>query len=132
MKSAGRILILSKGDWVSGTAYVPLDSVYYEGCTYLCKKAITESTTAPDTDTEHWQIESKGFDEHFITTSITEDVKKVPNDKSVYDAVESLKTADTTLQGNIDAAQSAADAAQSAADAAQSAVDNLFEVVHTW
>lgn len=56
----GRVRIVPKGAWASGTAYKILDLVTYGGGSYLCIADVT-SSTAPNSDTSHWQlIASKG------------------------------------------------------------------------
>ena len=56
----GRVRIVPKGAWASGTAYKILDLVTYGGGSYLCIADVTSSTT-PNSDTSHWQlIASKG------------------------------------------------------------------------
>lgn len=59
--SAGRVLLMNQGTWTTGTAYEVLDFVYYNGSTYVCKEDLT-STTAPNLDTNHWQVMAYGFD----------------------------------------------------------------------
>lgn len=44
--NAGRIAVIDKGAWASGTAYKPLDIVTNAGATFMCKKAHT-SNSAP-------------------------------------------------------------------------------------
>ena len=44
MASAGRVLLISKGTWASGSSYKPMDFVYYGGNSYLCKAAVSGST----------------------------------------------------------------------------------------
>lgn len=61
MATAGRVLLMSKGAWVSGTSYSPMDYVYYGGNSYVCKSA-SSGTTTPDLDTTHWQVMASGFD----------------------------------------------------------------------
>ena len=51
--SAGRVLLIHKGDYSSGTTYNPMDEVLYEGSTYVCKA--TSTGNAP-TNTTYWQM----------------------------------------------------------------------------
>ena len=53
MASAGRVLLIPKGDYNGSTTYNMLDFVYYDGASYVCKK--TSTGNAP-TNTEYWQI----------------------------------------------------------------------------
>lgn len=57
--SAGRVLLLPKGDYNSATTYKPLDYVNYNGSTYVCKQQCTN--TVP-TNTTYWQLMAAGVD----------------------------------------------------------------------
>ena len=83
MASAGRVLLISKGTWASGTSYSPMDFVYYGGNSYVCKAAVSGSTT-PGADTSHWQLMATGFDSDLITQTITNDSTKVPSSAALY------------------------------------------------
>ena len=62
-KDAGRVLLLPKGTFATGTAYSAMDYCLYLGSTYVCKVEVTEDNTAtPDTDTTHWQQLAQGYD----------------------------------------------------------------------
>ena len=52
MGNAGRVLMIPKGDYSSGTQYSPLDVVLYEGDSYVCKQS--SRGNAP-TNTTYWQ-----------------------------------------------------------------------------
>lgn len=52
MSSAGKVLMLPKGDYAPATTYKNLDVVYYEGRSYVCKQ---ESTGNVPTNTTYWQ-----------------------------------------------------------------------------
>lgn len=51
--SAGRVLIIPKGDYNAATTYAMLDMVYYNGSSYVCKQP---STGNLPTNTTYWQI----------------------------------------------------------------------------
>ncbi len=143
MASAGRVLPIHKGTWVSGNGdYVPMDSVYHEGSTYICKDAVTGSVTPPDQDTAHWQIQAKGFSAPIVQT-VTEDTEKVPSSKAVFDAIKSdaIKVTDTSgiIDGTVNKETSLQNMLNAAGDwiankgvAKENLVTDLFEVVHTW
>lgn len=48
------------GDWVENNSYVENDIVYYAPSSYICISDISGSSTAPDEDTEHWQLFARG------------------------------------------------------------------------
>lgn len=51
--SAGRVLLIPKGDYNSATTYNMLDVVYYSGKSYVCKQT---SVGHDPTETTYWQI----------------------------------------------------------------------------
>lgn len=55
MASAGRILIMPKGDWSADTTYEMLDLVYYNGSSWICKKDV-QGIEPTSTATEYWQL----------------------------------------------------------------------------
>lgn len=57
--SAGRVLLISKGTWVAGTAYQTMDYVLHKGSTYVCKSNVAGSTE-PQNDSSHWQLLASG------------------------------------------------------------------------
>lgn len=57
--SAGRVLLISKGDYTSATQYNPLDYVNYKGSTYVCKQ---QCTNIAPTNTAYWQLLASGAD----------------------------------------------------------------------
>ena len=61
MASAGRVLLIPKGAWISGASYSMLDVVYYEGASYVAKGAVS-GTTPPVYDTNSWQIMCSGLE----------------------------------------------------------------------
>lgn len=58
--SAGRVLIIPRGDYNSATTYNMLDMVYYGGKSYICKQT---STGNDPTNTVYWQIMLDGASE---------------------------------------------------------------------
>lgn len=57
MATAGRVLLLFKGDYNSATQYVPLDCVKYQGNTYVC---IQTSQNNLPTNTTYFQVLAQG------------------------------------------------------------------------
>ena len=56
--SAGRVLLIPKGDWNANTTYTGLDWVRHNGSAWVCKNTCTniEPTSA---NTNYWQLISK-------------------------------------------------------------------------
>ena len=73
MASAGRILIMPKGDWNAETEYEMLDLVKHNGTSWLAKK---ESTGIEPTveNSEHWQnmFEAEAFIDARIEAKVKE------------------------------------------------------------
>lgn len=99
MASAGRVLLISKGAWVSGTSYDPMDFVYYGGNSYVCKASVSGSTT-PDSDTTHWQLMASGFDFDLVTQTITNDADKIASDAAVYTETQKLESNFAVIQAS--------------------------------
>lgn len=55
MVSAGRILIMPKGDWNNITTYDMLDLVSYNGVAYLARASSTGQNPSTDTQMTYWQ-----------------------------------------------------------------------------
>ena len=54
MASAGRILIIPKGEWKSDVTYEMLDLVYHNGTSWLAKKA-AKGIEPTNINSEYWQ-----------------------------------------------------------------------------
>ena len=54
MEDAGRILILPKGTWDANTQYEMLDLVYYNGTSWLGRKA-SQGIEPTNANAEYWQ-----------------------------------------------------------------------------
>lgn len=70
--SAGRVLLIPKGVFTSGTNYTPLDFVAFGSNNYVCKKS-TDGTKTPVEDTASWQMLAAGFDSHNIAVEYSEE-----------------------------------------------------------
>jgi len=99
MASAGRVLLISKGAWVSDTSYDPMDFVYDGGNSYVCKASVSGST-APSSDTTHWQLMASGFDATLITQTITNDADKIASDAAVYTECQKLESNFAVIQAS--------------------------------
>lgn len=97
MASAGKILIIPRGNWVSGSEYKKLDMVYFNGSSYIAKNDLLNSTIAPDIDTNNWQLMAGGFDnENIITKDMEisqEDIEPIEGKFPVPSKGDTVKTA---------------------------------------
>ena len=76
MASAGRILIMPKGNYDSSTTYEMLDMVYYNGSSWIAKKTVVGIEPSVS-NTEHWHrmsdiawLDEKKFDKARVTISL--------------------------------------------------------------
>lgn len=58
--SAGRVLLIPKGEYDSSVTYTMLDMVRYNNVTYVCKKTTTGNAPDPAGDNEWWQFLVRG------------------------------------------------------------------------
>ena len=56
--SAGRVLLIPKGDWNANTTYTGLDWVRHNGAAWVCKNTCTNIEPTP-ANTNYWQLISK-------------------------------------------------------------------------
>jgi len=61
MASAGKILLIPKGDWAKDSSYKVLDITFVDGSSYISKRDIVKSTISPELDKTNWQIFCKGI-----------------------------------------------------------------------
>ena len=59
MVSAGRVMMLPKGEYNAATTYTVLDVVSYQGGSYVAK---TTTTGHAPTDETYWQVTSEPID----------------------------------------------------------------------
>ena len=66
--SAGRVLLIPKGEWNSTTEYSNLDIVHHNTSTWVCKKTCI-GVEPSDAQTSYWQAMAKDATEQIATTS---------------------------------------------------------------
>ena len=59
--SAGRVLLISKGDWNSSTTYTGLDMVRHNGATWVCKNTCT-NVEPTEANADNWQMMARDGD----------------------------------------------------------------------
>lgn len=69
MASAGRILIMPKGNWKEETEYEMLDLVYHGGTSWLAKKDVAAEIEPTSDNEDYWM---KVFDAGEFTESVIE------------------------------------------------------------
>lgn len=65
MATAGRILIIPKGEYKSDVTYENLDMVFYDGASWVAKKMV--SGIAPSDDSEYWYRATGELPDHSLT-----------------------------------------------------------------
>lgn len=103
-KSAGRVLLIPKGVFTSGTNYTPLDFVAFGSNNYVCKKA-TDGTKTPVEDTASWQMLAAGFDSHNIAAEYSEEATYHTGDicisgGNLYKAKQDINAAEAFTAGH--------------------------------
>lgn len=83
MASAGRILIMPKGDWNAETEYEMLDLVKYNGTSWLAKKDVTGIEPTVE-NSEYWQnmFEPEAFVDSLIDAKVEAKVKEYMENKT--------------------------------------------------
>lgn len=89
--SAGRVLIIPKGDYNSATTYNMLDMVFYGGKSYICKQ--TSTGNAP-TNTVYWQIMIDGASEFSALSDV--ELNNLQNGDGIYYDATAQKWKNTT------------------------------------
>lgn len=74
MTTAGKILIIPKGDYNSTKIYEMLDLVKYDGTSWLAKKDVPAGIEPTETNSEYWQnmFEAEAFVDSRIEAKVKE------------------------------------------------------------
>ena len=69
--SAGRVLLISKGDWNANTTYTGLDWVRHNGAAWVCKNTCTNIEPTLE-NTNNWQMMARDGDNITADTSMSD------------------------------------------------------------
>lgn len=69
--SAGRVLLIPKGDWNANTTYTGLDWVRHNGAAWVCKNTCTNIEPTLE-NTNYWQLISKDGDSVTADTAMSD------------------------------------------------------------
>ena len=74
MTTAGRILIIPKGNWNANTQYEMLDLVKHGGTSWIAKKEVPVGIEPTNANSEYWQnmFEAEAFVDARIEAKIAE------------------------------------------------------------
>ena len=98
MASAGRILIMPKGNYDSNVTYEMLDLVFHGGASWVAKKTVV-GIEPTDATTEHWMKMCDSVDLTEINNRLTELENRAVVDLTPY----ALATDVATVSGEVDA-----------------------------
>ena len=84
MASAGRILIMPKGEWNAETTYEMLDLVKHNGTSWLAKKTVLGIEPSNENG-EYWQnvFEPEVFVDSIIETKVEAKIKEYMENNSI-------------------------------------------------
>ena len=69
--SAGRVLLIPKGDWNAETTYTGLDWVRHNGAAWVCKNTCT-GVEPTEANADNWQIMSRDGDSVTVDTAMSD------------------------------------------------------------
>lgn len=96
MASAGRILIMPKGNWSAETEYEMLDLVYHNGTSWLAKKDVV-GVEPSEANSEYWQHMSELVIADNLTTTSAGKVLSAKQGKVLDDKKQERKTSYVTV-----------------------------------
>ena len=96
--SAGRVLLIPKGDWNANTTYTGLDWVRHNGASWVCKNTCTgiEPTEA---NTNNWQIIARDGDSVTADTAMSDSSTNAVQNKVVKSYVDNSITGISDMTG---------------------------------
>ena len=96
--SAGRVLLIPKGDWNANTTYTGLDWVRHNGAAWVCKNTCTniEPTYA---NTNYWQLISKDGDSVTADTAMSDSSTNAVQNKVIKSYVDNSITGISDMTG---------------------------------
>ena len=80
--SAGRVLLIPKGDWNADTTYTGLDWVRHNGAAWVCKNTCT-NVEPTEENSDNWQIMSRDGTEITVDSEISDDSENPVQNKVI-------------------------------------------------
>nr|DAF75164.1 MAG TPA: hypothetical protein [Caudoviricetes sp.] len=80
--SAGRVLLIPKGDWNAETTYTCLDWVRHNGSSWVCKNTCT-NIEPTEANSDNWQIMARDGTEITVDTAMSDDSENVVQNKVI-------------------------------------------------
>ena len=85
--SAGRVLLIPKGDWNANTTYTGLDWVRHNGAAWVCKNTCTNIEPTLE-NTNYWQLISKDGDSVTADTAMSDSSTNTVQNKVIKSYVD--------------------------------------------
>ena len=85
--SAGRVLLIPKGDWNSSTTYTGLDWVRHNGAAWVCKNTCT-NVEPTENNTANWQMMARDGDGVTADTAMSDTSTNAVQNKVVKSYVD--------------------------------------------
>ena len=85
--SAGRVLLIPKGDWNANTTYTGLDWVRHNGAAWVCKNTCTNIEPTLE-NTNYWQLISKDGDSVTADTAMSDSSTNAVQNKVIKNYVD--------------------------------------------
>ena len=85
--SAGRVLLIPKGDWNANTTYTGLDWVRHNGAAWVCKNTCTNIEPTSE-NTDYWQLISKDGDSVTVDAAMSDSSTNAVQNKVVKSYVD--------------------------------------------
>ena len=85
--SAGRVLLIPKGDWNANTTYTGLDWVRHNGAAWVCKNTCTNIEPTSE-NTNYWQLISKDGDSVTVDAAMSDSSTNAVQNKVVKSYVD--------------------------------------------
>ena len=80
--SAGRVLLIPKGDWNAETTYTGLDWVRHNGAAWVCKNTCT-NVEPTETNSDNWQIMSRDGARITVDTEVSDESENPVQNKVI-------------------------------------------------
>ena len=96
--SAGRVLLISKGDWNDRTTYTGLDMVRHNGATWVCKNTCT-NVEPTEANADNWQMMARDGDIVTADTAMSDSSTNAVQNKVIKSYVDNSITGIADMTG---------------------------------
>lgn len=96
--SAGRVLLISKGDWNAQATYTGLDWVRHNGAAWVCKNTCT-NVEPTENNTANWQMMARDGDNITADTAMSDTSTNAVQNKVVKEYIDNSITGISDMTG---------------------------------